>query len=216
MAGRVVPMFDTATGQVDIVLPLETEVTPVIEAGGESVKARKTTIGLFAAMLLTFVAVSAHAAAGATCKASGNHDVIHTGKDGSDCEADATTGGKSKAIAKGGGSAEANSDTHGKSSATATGEGTADATSDEHAKATAKASGQGTADASAFGAEGKCTASATASTSGTAEAQCEAGGFARATATNGGTAQAFDDAPPFCSPGPPPGTATVQSSGGNC
>ena len=44
----------------------------------------------------------------------------------------------------------------------------------------------------------------------------EAGGSARATATNGGTAQAFDDAPPLCSPGPPPGTATVKSSGGNC
>jgi uncharacterized protein DUF6764 len=178
------------------------------------VKARKITTRLLVAMLFVLVAAPAHAKAGAVCKSNNKGDVLHTGTDGSDCEADAITGGKSKATAKTGGSAQAISDTHGKSSAIATEQGTADATSDEHAKATAKASGSGTADASAFGGSGKCTASATASTSGTAEAQCEAGGFARATATNGGTAQAFDDAPPSCSPGQ--GTATVQSSFGNC
>jgi hypothetical protein len=208
-------MFDTATRQVDIVLPLETEVTPVIEAGGESVRARKMTVGLMAVMALAFVAAVAHAKAGAVCKSNSKGDVLHTGTDGSDCEADATTGGKSKATAKTGGSAQAISDTQGKSTAIATGEGTADATSDKHAKATAKASEQGTADASAFGAAGKCTATANATTSGTAEAQCEAGGFVHATATNSGTAVGFDDAPPTCSPGPS-GTATVQSSGGNC
>ena len=179
-------------------------------------KARKTMVGLVAVMILGFAAANAHAGKGATCKSNNKGDVMHTGSDGSDCEADATGGGRSKAIAKGAGSAEAISETNGRANATATGEGTADATSDEHGKATAKASGQGTADAAAFGGGGKCTASATASSSGTAEAQCEAGGFARATATGEGTAQAFDDAPPFCSPGPPPGTATVQSSGGNC
>ncbi|HLX04882.1 MAG TPA: DUF6764 family protein [Candidatus Binatus sp.] len=209
-------MFDIATRQVDIVLPLETEVTPVIEAGGHRMNLREMTTGLLAAICLIFVTANANAAKGAVCKSNNKGDISHTGTDGSDCEADAITGGKSKATAKSGGSAEASSDTHGKSSAIATGEGTADSTADEGAKATAKASGQGTADAAAFGAGGKCTATATASTSGTAEAQCEAGGFARATATNGGTAQAFDDAPPMCSPGPAPGTATVQSSGGNC
>lgn len=179
-------------------------------------KARKTKVGLMAAMALVFVAASAHAKNGAVCKSNNKGDVSHTGTDGSECEADAITHGKSKATAKTDGLAEASSESHGKSTAIATGEGTAEATSDEHATATAKASDEGTADASAFGGGGKCTATATASSSGTAEAQCEAGGFARATATNGGTAQAFDDAPPLCSPGPPPGTATVKSSGGDC
>ena len=179
-------------------------------------KARKTMVGLVAVMILGFAAANAHAGKGAACKSNSKGDVMHTGSDGSDCEADATTGGKSKAIAKGAGSAEAISETHGKANATATGEGTADAAADSDGKATAKASGEGTADASADGSAGKCTATATATSSGTAMAQCEAGGFARATATGEGTAQAFDDAPPFCSPGPPPGTATVQSSGGNC
>lgn len=179
-------------------------------------KARKTMVGLVAVIFLGFAAASAHAGKGATCKSNNKGEVMHTGADGSDCEADATGGGKSKAIAKGAGSAEAISETNGKANATATGEGTADASAASHGKATAKASGEGTADASADGSAGKCTATATATSSGTAMAQCEAGGFARATATGEGTAEAFDDAPPFCSPGPPPGTATVKSSGGDC
>ena len=182
---------------------------------GKSLKARKMTVGLVAAMFLAFAAANAHAAKGATCKSNSKGDVMHTGSDGSDCEADATTGGKSKATAKTDGSAEAISQTHGKANAIATGAGTADAEASAHGKAIAKADTSGTATASSDGSSGKCTATANATTSGTAEAQCEAGGFVQATATNSGTAVGFDDAPPTCSPGPS-GTASVKSSGGNC
>jgi hypothetical protein len=171
---------------------------------------------LTGAVLLAFTAASAHAASGVTCKASGNHSVQHTALDGSKCEASADTGGKSKAIAKTDGLAEASSDTRGKANATATEMGTAEASADTGGRSNATASGSGTAEASADGTAGKCTATANAQTSGTAESTCEAGGFAHAMATNGGTAEAFDDGPPVCDPGPPPGTATVQSSGGNC
>ena len=70
---------------------------------------------LTGALFLAFAAASAHAhaAAGVTCKASGHHSVKHTGTDGSECEASADTGGKSKATAKTDGFAQASSDTHG-------------------------------------------------------------------------------------------------------
>jgi hypothetical protein len=191
-------MFDTATRQVDIVLPLETEVTPVIEAGGEFLKLRQTTTALLAAMLLAFAAATAQAGAGAVCKSNSKGDVSHTGTDGSMCDASADTGGKSKAIAKGDSFAEATSDSHGKANATAT--------------------GGASAQAAAFGNPGTCKASAKAmgSSPTMAFAQCEAGGFAHATATNGGNAQAFDDKAPTCDPGTAGGTAIVHSSFGNC
>ena len=235
----VIEKSNIAWLQIAVFERREREVTQISDVGGKSVRVPKTTMGLFtgAVVFLAFAAAaSAHSAKAVTCKASGNHSVEHTATDGTECQASADTGGKSKAIAKTGGLAQASSDTRGRANATATemgtaeasadsrananadasGSGTAKASADSRANATANASGSGTAEASADGSAGKCAATAKAETSGTAQASCEAGGFAHATATNGGTAEAFDDGPPLCSPGPPPGTATVESSGGNC
>ena len=167
-----------------------------------------------AAMALVFVAASAHAKAGAV-QVEQQGDVSHTGTDGSECEADATTHGKSKATAKTDGSAEAISESHGKSTAIATGEGTADATSDEHATASAKA-GRGHCGRISVRRWRKVHSVGDRIQQRDGGAQLRWGGLASAHTTNGGTAQAFDDAPPLCSPGPPPGTATVKYSGGDC
>jgi hypothetical protein len=232
-------MFDIATRQVDIVLPLETEVTPVIEAGGESVKARTTMTGVLVAMLFVLVAAQAHAKAASVCVQKKNNSVDHKGTDGSECfassdgsgkarssatgdksfaDAEVNSGGKAKATATGGSFSEALTDTGSKSTSNASNGSSVTATSDEHGVAKGTANGSmSEADPSAFG---KCNASATATNTGSlatlATANCGSNGtFARATATNGGTAKAFDNASPTCTA---TGTETAQvtSSGGNC
>jgi len=229
-------MFDIATRQVDIVQPLETEVTPVIEAGGESVRARTTMIGLLAAMLLTFVAAPAHAKAASVCVQKKNNSVDHKGTDGSECfassdgsgkahssatgdksfaDAELNSGGKAKATATGGSFSEATADTGGKSTSNASNGSSVTATSDEHGVAKGTANGSmSEADPSAFG---KCNASAKATGTGSlAVASCGSNGtFAQATATNGGIAKAFDNASPTCTASSG-STAKVTSSGGNC
>ncbi len=154
-------------------------------------KPRKATMGLAAVVLLALASAQAHARAGAVCKTR-NGDVIHTGTDGSFCEAVADGTSKSKAKAKG-------------KSVTA-------ATSGRHGTAKAIAIGGSNAQSVAFG-KGKAKAKAIGGS--VAFAECGTNGtFAQAMATGGGVAKAFDNATPTCTPGA--GTAKVRSSGGNC
>ncbi len=156
-------------------------------------KSRNAVIGLAAAMLFAFAAVSAHATT-LVCKTH-KGDVFHNGTDGSMCESvseDATCKAQSKATGANSFS-ESVCDKHGKANASANGD---------------HANGQ----AAAFG---KCKASGKAiGTNSTAFGQCEAGGFAHATATGGGEADAFDDKAPTCIANG--GTAVVHSTGGDC
>ena len=162
-------------------------------------RARKMTVGLMAVMALVFVAASAHAKAGAVCKSNSKGDVLHTGTDGSDCEADCPLPVASRRQPRRPVALRKPFLTRRASRPPSRPEkGTADATSDKHAKATAKASGaghRGRYQRSEL--QENAQPQQTPPRAGRRKPQCEAGGFVHATATNSGTAVGFDDAPPI-------------------
>jgi hypothetical protein len=184
------------------------------------------------ALIAVFIAVQAHAGAGASCKSSKGVKK-HTGADGSTCLASSdgtgqakakatgdsssetfvTTGGRSSSFAKDHAVSEAESESGGKSTAHASGSGSnAFVDADSKGVATTTATGGSMGEATAL--NGPCTATSMATGGSTARADCDNGGFVNSTATNGGEAIGSDTFAPTCTPNG--GTARVRSSAGNC
>ena len=199
-------------------------------------------MGFAVATVFAFAAVPAHANCSNSnltftvfCKETTAANVDHIGGDGSECfaqsdgsglakacasdnksfaDSEMSTGGTTKATAKGGSFSEATADHKGTSVSHVAGAGgDGDATSDDKGTATTNVTGGAEGHSSAFG---NCDASANADGAGSlATAECTTkGGFVHAKATGGGVAEGSDTGPPTCTPGG--GTAKVRSSHGNC
>lgn len=203
-------------------------------------KVRNVVMGFATAMVLSFATAPAHAKCNAStftvaCKEAAATNVDLIGGDGSECfaqsdgsglakacasdsgsfaDSELSTGGTTRATAKGGSFSEATADHKGTSISHVSGAGgDGDATSDDKGTATTDVTGGAEGHTQAFG---NCNATATSSGAGSfANAVCEHNGtHATAHATGGGHAEAFDDKSPICTPNG--GTAKVRSSHGNC
>jgi hypothetical protein len=132
---------------------------------------------------------------GVTCVSKGKHFNSKTLMDGTFCQVDSETGGKSTAKASNGGQASADDFTFGHATATASDDATATAEATfPKSKAKAKATGKNSS-ATAIGSD--CPASAVGETGGSATANCGTG-KATASASDGGIADAETTVTPDC------------------
>lgn len=123
-----------------------------------------------------------------TCVSKGAHFNTKSLMDGTFCEVDSETGGKSTAKASKGGQASADDFTFGQSTANASGDGAISLAQSTFPKGKAKATASGTnSSATAIGSD--CHATAVGKTGGSATANCATGG-AEATASDSGMADA--------------------------